>query len=404
VTWRDSLRRVTIGGRRLIGARFRGVPFFVEEAERSGGRRTATHRFPRSELPPYVEDMGKAEIPHMIEGYVIGDDYVLKRDALIAALETAGPGELVHPYYGTRRVQSGIFRVRESTRDGGLATFSLTFTETAAVPPTPTATPDHAGEVDLAADSALEAATDELAEELDADGEPAYALTSLSGEVEALAAGLQSQLGPVAATAQEKAALKVQTDSLADQAASLAKNPAALVTALGDALAALADSALDAPGSVLRALLDTVAELGLVSQAVGSTATRVKERANQDALVAGLRRVLVIEAARLAPLVAYESLDDAQLDADRIATLLQAQEESAGDSYPALVNLRARVRRAVPGDAVLARLVTIERPSTPSLVLSYQLYGTVDRESEIVARNNIAHPGAISGSLQVLSG
>jgi prophage DNA circulation protein len=120
--------------------------------------------------------------------------------------------------------------------------------------------------------------------------------------------------------------------------------------------------------------------------------------------VAGLRRALVIEAARLAPLVAYESLDDAQLDADRIATLLQAQEASAGDSYPALVNLRARVRRAVPGDAVLARLVTIERSDTPSLLLSYQLYGTVDRESEIIARNRASHPGALSGALRVLSG
>jgi prophage DNA circulation protein len=62
------------------------------------------------------------------------------------------------------------------------------------------------------------------------------------------------------------------------------------------------------------------------------------------------------------------------------------------------------VRRAVPGDAVLARLVTVERPvAVPSLLLSYQLYGSVEREAELVDRNRTSHPGFMSGTLQALS-
>ncbi|KKK49066.1 hypothetical protein LCGC14_3138830, partial [marine sediment metagenome] len=91
--------------------------------------------------------------------------------------------------------------------------------------------------------------------------------------------------------------------------------------------------------------------------------------------------------------------------ADEIADALDAQAATAGDTvYPLLIHLRARVLRAVPGSAVLARLLTIERPTTvPSLLLSYGLYGDVDREGDVVTRNGVQHPAFVGGTLQVLS-
>ena len=132
---------------------------------------------------------------------------------------------------------------------------------------------------------------------------------------------------------------------------------------------------------------------------------RERERTNQVEMMAGLRRIIAIEAARLAPMVTFESIEAAQAARDAVAALLEEQAAGAGDTaYPALVTLRSDVLRAVPGTATYARVITVtRRVPVPSLLLAYQLYGSVDQESDIVARNGVRHPGFVAGDLKVLS-
>jgi len=103
--------------------------------------------------------------------------------------------------------------------------------------------------------------------------------------------------------------------------------------------------------------------------------------------------------------VPYDSIEEATAARDQVAGLLDEQAQGAGDTaYPALVNLRSEVLRAVPGGAAFARVVTItRRVPVPSLLLAYQLYGSVDQEADVIARNNISHPGFVAGDLKVLS-
>lgn len=135
------------------------------------------------------------------------------------------------------------------------------------------------------------------------------------------------------------------------------------------------------------------------------TATRIREAANLDALGGALRRVAAIEAARLSPTVPYVSIEDATAARDLVTSRLDEQALGAGDTaYPALVTLRSDVARAVPGDAALARVVTVtRRTAIPSLLLTYQLYGSVDLEADVLARNGVSHPGVLVGDLKVLS-
>src|SRR5689334_1577526 len=152
--WVDTLGKVQIGGRTLVGAAFRGVPFHVDTAERAGGRRTARHEYPfRDE--PFVEDLGRKARAFPVEGYVVGPDYLVQRDALIAALEDErGPGTLAHPYYGNVSVVCTQFRVRESSADGGMARFAVDFEQTASTPSVPVATPAAADRLSSSADAA----------------------------------------------------------------------------------------------------------------------------------------------------------------------------------------------------------------------------------------------------------
>lgn len=404
MTWREDLRRVKFGGRNLIGASFRGVAFFVESAERSGGRRAVVHEFPlRDET--FVEDLGRRSRTFRVDGYVIGDDYLAQRDALLSALEdAAGPGELVHPYHGVRRAICTTLAVRETRADGGMATFSIEFAETPTQAPTPTEEVDSASEVATSADAAIVATKAELVDAYDAAGLPAFALASAEAAIKNAAAGLQERIAPLVSRTQELSALAGQVSLLTSTAASLARQPAEALDAFRAAITGLADTILAAPGAVLDALVDAYS-VDLGPLAPETTATRQRELANQLAITGALRRVMAIEAARLAPLVAYVSIEEATATRDRVAAQLEEQSTSAGDTaFPALVTLRSDVLRAVPGSAVLASIVTITRPvAIPSLLLAYQLYGSVDQEADIIARNVIRHPGFVAGDLQVLS-
>lgn len=405
MTWREDLRRVTLpDGRRLIGASFRGVPFLVEASDRGGGRRAVVHEFPFRD-DPFVEDLGRRARSFRVEGYVIGDDYLVQRDALLAALEDiAGPGELVHPFHGVRRAICLNVTVRESRTDGGMATFAIDLVETPSQSPVPLEVVDAPEQVASSADAAIAATEAELVEQYDADGLPAFALTSaeaaLTGAVDALAAGL----APIVTATQELAELTGRVALLTSQAASLVRQPAAILGAFREAITGLVETAAAAPGAVMDALIDAyAADLG--TPVVATTATRARELANQTALVGALRRVVAIEAARLAPRASYATFDEATAARDRVSSLLEEQAAGAGDTaYPALADLRSQVLRAVPGGAAFARVVTVTRNvPIPSLVLAYQLYGSVDLEADLLARNGIRHPGFVAGELKALS-
>jgi prophage DNA circulation protein len=405
MSWRDELRRVTMpDGRRLIGASFRGVAFFVESADRTGGRRTVTHEFPLRDHP-YVEDLGRRARVFQVEAYVLGDDYVRRRDELLAALEdTAGPGELVHPYHGIRRAICSGLTTRESIAEGGMARLSIEFSETPALPTQPTTVADLPEQVARSADAAQVATQAEFAETYDASGLPSFALESAEFALVAMAADMREALAPVVRSTQELAMLDAQLHLLTAEASSLVRQPADVLDAFLATTASLVDTAASAPGAVMRALLDAYAvDLGPVPPA--TTATRLRERANQAALAGALRQLLAISAARLAPQVPYPSIEEATAARDEVAALLEEQAALAGDTaYPALVQLRADVVRAVPGDAVFARIVTVSRRvAIPSLLLSYQLYGSVEEEADILARNSVRHSGFVAGELRVLS-
>jgi prophage DNA circulation protein len=406
VSWLDELRRVTMpDGRQLVGATFRGVPFFVETAARTGGRRTVTHEFPLRD-DPFVEDLGRRARVFSVEGYVLGDEYLQQRDALLAALEdTAGPGELVHPYYGVRRAVCSSLSVQETIVDGGMARFALEFTEAPAQVVVPTEVTDLAAEVDASADAALVAVEAELEEGLDVDGQPSFAVESLAADLEAIAEQLEESLAGAVTTTQELALLDVEIAAIVGDATSIIREPSETVAALVGVLDALSETVAGAPRAVLQALLDAY-DVEAQPEAQGVSSTREQERANQVVVAAALRRVLVIEAARLLPDISYETIEDATADRDAVAERLEEQAETAGDTaYPTLVQLRADILRAIPGDDVLARVVTIERRvAVPSLLLAYQVYGTVEAwEEKVITRNRPQHPGFMSGEIKVLA-
>ena len=114
---------------RLQPASFRGVPFKVDNEDAGAGRRVETHEYPNRDKP-YTEDLGKVTFRPNITAYVVGDDCYDQRDKLIEALNKPGPGTLVHPTYGEVSVcVDGEARVSTTSSEGRMVRFDLRFVE-----------------------------------------------------------------------------------------------------------------------------------------------------------------------------------------------------------------------------------------------------------------------------------
>ncbi|MCS2162958.1 DNA circularization N-terminal domain-containing protein [Scandinavium sp. H11S7] len=114
---------------RLQPASFRGVPFKVDDESAPVGRRVETHEYPNRDKS-YTEDLGKVTFRPNITAYVIGDDCFDQRDRLIEALNKPGPGTLIHPTYGELNVcVNGEINVSTTSSEGRMVRLDLLFVE-----------------------------------------------------------------------------------------------------------------------------------------------------------------------------------------------------------------------------------------------------------------------------------
>lgn len=118
MTWRDNLRP----------ASFRGVSFHVDDRQYQTGRRIHVHEFPKRDTPS-PEDMGKASRKITLTAYLVGDDYMSRRDALIAACERKGSGQLVDFWGRSLTVVCEDCAVTETQAEGRYCKVSLKFVE-----------------------------------------------------------------------------------------------------------------------------------------------------------------------------------------------------------------------------------------------------------------------------------
>lgn len=409
MAWRDQLRT----------ASFRGVAFKISAAGHEGGRRIALHEYPQRDTP-FAEDLGRRGRATSIEGYVLGPNYMADRDTLIRALDAAGPGTLVHPYLGTMSVVCDHYRLSETSDEGGLARFSMSFMESGRQS-FPTAVLDTAyvvsdavtaavGSVSLAFESAFAVASYPA---FVADEAVGIALQTFD-LVERAGATLRNSGEPLYALAQAVTVARAGVIGLV-------RTPATFASTMCD-LTALMRASAATPRAAIAALTVLVAFTPVLPPIAEDTPSRARQLDNRPALLNLLHRAAALEIARASASVQLTSYDEAVALRETIADQLDQLQLIAGDAVSNsddpvaednAFDALGRVRLAVIRD-LTARGGSLDRiyqytPATtqPALVLAYRLYGDADRAEEIVARNRslIRHPGFVAGgiALEVLT-
>lgn len=398
MTWRDDLRP----------ASFRDAPFHVENADQSGGRRQVVHEFPQRD-DAFVEDLGLRPHEFRVEGFILGAAYMAGRDALIAALEAAGPGTLVHPYRGALTVSCIDWTVRETSDKGGAAFFSIVFVSSA-VQARPAQAEDTGAAVVAEAAAATGEAEAGLVQRLSVSGLPGFVAEGAAARIGSIATTLEGGLGRLGSGAALLSSVSLRLQGLRSDALGLLFRVPDLAGALTDLIAS-AGLMADTPRAALRELKSLIG-IDTGDRAPGSTPARAVDRANAAVLERTVTLVAAGQAAVATTQIQFESYDDAVAVRDDLSARLDAaalQLADVGDDagHARLEALRlAMVRDVTRRGGSLARVYGYVPAGTePALVIANRLYADAGRAADIVSRNRVRHPGFVPGGapLEVLT-
>jgi prophage DNA circulation protein len=401
-----------------LPGKFRNAAFLTDTHDMAGGRRIALHEYPLRDVP-YAEDMGRKARTWSIEAFTLADDSTA-RDALIDALEEAGPGTLSHPYLGTLRAVVQDFSVSESTHATRVARFSITFAE-AGERLVPAATQDTASSLDAAASIAKTASEASFASRFGVAGLPSHvndrAFADIGALLETASDWGRTVLMPIA----EASAFARTLSGFASALTVLLGTPASLAAQIGGIFTQLRGAAGTAMSAVrgLAGARDyqraAVSSVPSTPAATAAAPARAQVVANTRAVHELVRRSALIESARSTASLRFGSGDapaaraDAQALRDALADQIDIEADSADDTtYQALMALRTALVRHVTARAVaLPNAATVSLKATlPALVIAHQIHGDATRAGELVDRNHIRHPGFVTGGtrLEVLHG
>lgn len=384
----------------LWRASYKGVPFYFEQDGEEGGRGVIVHVFPNRD-DPFNEDLG--ENPRYYDGhaYVHGDDADDQAAALIRAMASRGPGQLVTPLFGPVAVRCLTFRRKHERDRLGVVAFEARFVREGA-----SAALATIGSSRNAAFGAAAALSQVIAQGLPGalalGDQPDFVTAAASEVIELAAAALDAARTSYAV---DPAASALARDALA---AIIADAPAAIESGAADAIAAVATSLVQTARDLADAMAPDAAARSMIEVAGQFAPDPAKIYHAPSAERAAANAAAALRLARLAALTAYaEALLRADY-ADRPAGVTARAEAVAhmsaeldlchgaadAELYLAIQGVRDGVvdylTQLIADLSPVVTVITVA--PRPALVLAWRLYADPARALELVRRNAVRHP------------
>ena len=409
----------------LRDASFRGVPFFFRDVEGAGGRRAIPHAYPKKEVG-WTEDHGAVLTQQQINAILLGSDYIDQMNRLLAALNTAGPGELVHPWFGVQKVQVGRVTHRLSTEEGGIVYISFEVYE-AGEQLFPSGTEDTSATALSAADKVKKALE---------NGDYFEALDGVGSMVDTLLDNMQNLISNLPTLPDELNDWMDRLNRFKDLTGIAAAAPGEIIRNVVNLISDMKDLVSEPPFALrvydqlraqwegdraAKAATKSLADNVSVNAATGfaSSVTPVATPDATEAMQANIEdfRQLVIVSTLVAQAetvatTTFETSQDAQATGDQLAEQLgemaiEAVESGQRDLWRSLRELRFAVVNDVRIRSIQLpelRRVTPAR-TVPVMLLAYRETGDAENRDELVTRNRLRYPSFITpnSTIEIIS-
>jgi prophage DNA circulation protein len=399
---------------RLQAASFKGVPFFTLDANYSFGRRLEINEFPDREIP-HSRDLGRSADRFSTSAFVVGTNYDLDRDKLIAALRSKGEGELVTERYGTHRVRIVSGSVKEEGKSGRFAKIVFTAVE-AGANRSPGVTTDTVGKVKAAAVDAQESSLTSYLLKVDNGvgwvNDNVVATSKAALEIFDRGLALLQRSGPALAIAEKSSALasNITSDSDLRLAHSFAETGSGILDIAAE-MAAVPETVAERL-RVLEGMRhdgeDTIGTILGPNTPRNASATLTPDEilANTNRLALGdmVRQAIVIARGLVLIEADFTSEDEVAELRDNFLGPIDEEIETAGataddDAYIGLREFRTAVLIdiALRGEQAPEKADYIPPAPVSTLLLASRLYGDGSRATELERILTPEHPAFIPG-------
>lgn len=396
---------------RLQPASFRGVPFYVEQSTRTGGRRVVVHEYPGQETHD-TEDLGLIAGRGRLQAFLVGADYDVARDKLLDALEREGVGTLVHPHYGSLSVRVAEIDTTITTRRGGYC--SISFNYVLAGRGAPVFSPSTANAVIEAAAVCQANNNAAFQQNFTVTGQPEFVRNIVVDQINNLVSKIRAVLGKINAIKAQVEAVAQAIDEFGALVSDLILTPQALISAVQDIIASVIGAISDI-GNAWQALKEflglakTSSRNGVAADpdpaVISTTArngvetdTRKRMAANQVAVsTAIVTGVITGVAIALTGDVSITTYDEAiALRDELLAEIddLSTDDNLSLDEYIGLQDLASAIYTRINQLATGLQSVSYVHLKTqqPALVVAHQQYGEISNAAELIHRNRISNP------------
>ena len=391
----------------IINGSFKGIPIAIDSGSLEGGRKVAVKQFPNRDTQS-AEDLGLIPRKYSLE-IIISDkqerDYFGYRNSLLAALESEGHGDLIHPFYGRiSNVVAVSFSLNESFGSFGDATISVSFEIDDS-----TGIPKSSGNVI----TQISAANDLVQSAVNGNIANAFSVTEkFTGNFKAAVDKVESILER---TRSATSFIGEASDSLNEFSALISGLSASVNSIVSDPLAlAQAGTVLFESVNGIYSSADATFDTFLGFFGFGdndiperqTTAGRIERQANNEVLngaVSGSSLGYAYLAMSRIDFKTTREIDDlsAELDGQYLSVQAGGSSQEVKDS---ITEMRVQVIELLDQARVNAsQIITIQTNPTTARLLAFSYYGDDNQGESIVALNNISDVSFVDGSVQVVT-
>lgn len=412
-----------------LPASYAKVPFLVKGAPTTGGVKTVKHVFPNSSNQ-VIENLGQLQNTFNVQAWITNDstqdNYITKRDTLIAALNKGVREVLVHPLFGiVDNVIATTWSLSEDFTDLGVATFNITF-EIDLPQSVPQVAANTFSQVESTQSIATTSITADVAGSYDIQffNNVSDAIAQVDGFVDALVENTEI----FSINVDQLNTFNSQVSDLTANIATLVRTPQALADSVNNLFETMSGmyTTVDATFDVLKQFFnfgDDDIEI------VGSTASKIERKKNRELFNNSIQSYALVHAYTQASQLDFATVDDQQ----EVSAELEAQFDkvSANVVIPTLATFfdtdktlppsyielglstdtkadindqRIAVQNLFDDNSVtLGRIITILTPLTTARALAYQYYGSSELGEDIARLNNITDPAFVEGEVRIIT-
>jgi len=396
-------------------ASFKGAPFLMSDDRTEGGRKTVSHEFPNRDTRE-VEDLGKMQKKFSITGIIHdGKDggYFARRDALISALESEGPGALVHPFFGTLNVALTNYTLSQGFSDLSRAVFTMGFeVQEEAVGLTVSDTVGSKSAASVASGTRVQdILITNIANNFNIGRFFALNFTDAESIISELLGVYDDNLSVLNTNPDQLNDFFVTLNDFKDNLRPLINNPSNLASQFDTLFDQNAQLGITPSNQILisEKLFNFQSQFADVPT---TTVQRAQRQNNRDIIQTAVKTVSLKDEYIESQNLEYQT--DVQVDQRQAA--LEERFEELSETYETkpqalpdelfaeLQILRNLTREFFDDQRLQAfRITDFSSPDVPATVLSHRLYGTTENTEALVELNESNNPTFLGGDLKILS-